>query len=62
VFKCLGAHGQQNQRDPKLTEIWSPVPKIIKPGKTPTIPSSDAIILFEDQIAAREGETAGFFL
>ena len=32
--------------DPKLTEIWSPVPKIISPGKTVSDPPSDAIILF----------------
>jgi Domain of Unknown Function (DUF1080) len=34
------------QGDPKLTEIWSPVPKVVTPGKTPADPPSDAIILF----------------
>jgi hypothetical protein len=27
----------QPKGDPKLTEIWSPVPKVIIPGKTVTI-------------------------
>ena len=36
----------QNQGDPKLTEIWSPVPKVIAPGKSVTDAPSDAIILF----------------
>jgi Domain of Unknown Function (DUF1080) len=36
----------QQRGDPKLTEIWSPVPKIIKPGKSVTDASSDAIVLF----------------
>jgi len=36
----------QEKGDPKLTEIWSPVPKVVMPGKTPADPPSDAIILF----------------
>jgi hypothetical protein len=40
----------QQQGDPKLTEIWSPVPKVITPGK-PAFPGapSDAVILFNDK-------------
>jgi hypothetical protein len=30
----------------KKTEVWSPVPKIVTPAKTPGAPPSDAIILF----------------
>jgi hypothetical protein len=30
----------------KLTEIWSPVPKVITPGKSSTDAPSDAVILF----------------
>jgi len=37
---------QTNQGDPKLTEIWKPVPKIITPGKPITGAPSDAVILF----------------
>src|SRR6266436_2259405 len=34
------------QNDPKTTEVWEPVPKVITPGNTPQDPPSDAIILF----------------
>ncbi len=33
--------------DPKLTEVYSPVPKIVTPGKTCSDAPSDAIILFD---------------
>jgi hypothetical protein len=37
----------QQKGDPALTEIWSPVPKIITPGKTViTDAPSDAVVLF----------------
>jgi Domain of Unknown Function (DUF1080) len=36
----------QQKGDPALTEIWSPVPKIVTAGKTSADPPSDAIILF----------------
>jgi hypothetical protein len=32
--------------DPKLTEIWTPVPSIVKPGATAQDAPSDAIVLF----------------
>ncbi len=32
--------------DPKATEVWSPVPPVVTPGKS-TKPPSDAIILFD---------------
>ncbi|MBS1947634.1 MAG: DUF1080 domain-containing protein [Bacteroidetes bacterium] len=32
--------------DPKLTEVYSPVPPVVTPGKTNSDPPSDAIILF----------------
>jgi hypothetical protein len=35
------------QGDPKLTEVWQPVPKIVTPGNTPSDAPSDAIILFD---------------
>ena len=38
---------QENAKgDPKTTEVWSPEPKIVTPGKNSTEPPSDAIILF----------------
>lgn len=32
--------------DPKLTELWKPVPKVVSPGKE-NLPPSDAIVLFD---------------
>lgn len=38
---------QENAKgDPKATEVWSPEPKIVTPGKTNVDAPSDAIILF----------------
>jgi hypothetical protein len=34
------------QGDPKATEVWEPVPKIVEPGKSNDQPPSDAIVLF----------------
>lgn len=34
------------QGDPKLTEVWSPVPKIVTPGKICSAAPSDALVLF----------------
>jgi len=31
--------------DPKSTEVWEPIPKIVEPGKSKDLPPSDAIIL-----------------
>ncbi len=42
---CFCANAQQ-QGDPKLTEIWTPVPRTIQPGKTAGDAPSDAIVLF----------------
>ena len=47
VTIVAAATAQQKKGDPALTEIWSPVPKIITPGHTIIAdPPSDAIILF----------------
>lgn len=35
------------QGDPKATEVWSPVPKVVTPGKTFADAPSDAIVLFD---------------
>src|SRR5579864_8515842 len=35
------------QGDPKLTEVYSPVPPVVTPGKTNSEPPSDAVILFD---------------
>jgi hypothetical protein len=40
------AEPQQSQGDPKLTEVWEPVPRVITPGVGTAAPS-DAIVLFD---------------
>jgi hypothetical protein len=37
---------QQSQGDPKATEVWSPVPRVVTPG-IGSAPPSDAIVLFD---------------
>jgi len=37
----------QQQGDPKATEFYSPVPKVVSPGNTPADAPSDAIVLFD---------------
>jgi hypothetical protein len=47
IFTTLvfSANAQQTG-DPKATEVWEPVPKMVNPGKQNNEPPSDAIILF----------------
>lgn len=35
------------QDDPKLTEVWTPIPAQVRPAKVPNGPPSDAIVLFD---------------
>ena len=42
---CIFASAEPSKTDPKLTEVWSPVPQVVAPGKG-SAPPSDAIILF----------------
>ena len=41
------AAAQQQTAKPEDTEIWSPEPKIVTPGRTIGSPPSDAIVLFD---------------
>lgn len=43
LFSCINVFAQL---DPKLTEVWSPVPEIVDPGEHEKAPS-DALILFD---------------
>ncbi len=36
----------QEKGDPKSTEVWEPIPKLVNPGVTNDQPPSDAIVLF----------------
>jgi len=51
---ALQAFGQtpRKEGDSKLTEVWTPVPKVITPGKSDNLPPSDAIILFDGKDAS----------
>ena len=40
------------QKDPKTTEVWTPEPKVITPGKTNSDAPSDAVILFDGKSAS----------
>jgi hypothetical protein len=53
------------QGNPADTEVWEPVPKIITPGATDSVPPSDAIVLFDgknlDQwVSTRDKSPAGW--
>jgi hypothetical protein len=38
---------QQQKGRPEDTEVWSPVPKVVTPGRSDEAPPSDAIVLFD---------------
>jgi hypothetical protein len=46
VLLCMTVGMSQESNDPKATEVWEPVPKIVTPGTNNSAPS-DAIILFD---------------
>jgi hypothetical protein len=52
------AQQQQPQGDPKLTEVWKPVPPIITPGSNGA-PPSDAIVLFSGKDLAEWEQVMG---
>ena len=43
---CVTTSSFAQQGDPKATEVYTPVSKIINPGKTVADATSDAIVLF----------------
>lgn len=43
---AFSSKSQNRSGDPALTEVWTPVPTIIHPGKTASDAPSDAIVLF----------------
>lgn len=47
LFTWTGMPAAEPTRDPKLTEVWSPVPAKVAPGAVAGAPPSDAIVLFD---------------
>jgi hypothetical protein len=50
AFICVSAStlaAQAQKGRPEDTEVWSPVPRIVTPGRTNDAPPSDAIVLFD---------------
>ena len=57
LISILAATAQTHTGDPKLTELWTPVPAIVTPGKTAQDAPSDAIVLFNGKdLSAWDGE------
>lgn len=50
VFAAGSASAQD---DPKATEQWEPVPKVVTPGNPGSAPPSDAVVLFDGHDIAR---------
>jgi len=42
-----GADSTSRKPEPKDTEVWTPVPAKVTPGKSPGAPPSDAVVLFD---------------
>lgn len=58
IFVSFYCSAQQG--DPKLTEFWNPVPRVVTPGKTSADPPSDAIVLFDgSNFSNWEGKSGG---
>ena len=43
---CMSQHAYSQEGDPKATELWEPVPKLVSTGAVNAAPS-DAIVLFD---------------
>jgi len=54
----VAVQSQQTQADPKLTEVWEPVPRVVTPG-IGTAPPSDAIVLFNGKDLSQWEKTDG---
>jgi hypothetical protein len=47
ILLNMNAAFAQESKDPKATEVWDPVPKVVTPGATPGDKPDDAIALFD---------------
>jgi hypothetical protein len=46
-FATSGLFAQETKPKPEDTEVWTPVPRVVTPGRTNDAPPSDAIVLFD---------------
>jgi hypothetical protein len=46
-FSVSSLGAQAGKGKPEDTEVWSPVPRVVTPGRTNDAPPSDAIVLFD---------------
>jgi hypothetical protein len=46
-FSVSSMGAQAGKGKPEDTEVWSPVPRVVSPGRTNDAPPSDAIVLFD---------------
>ena len=60
VTLIMSTAASQTKPNPKDTEVWEPEPKVVTPGKNPSDPPSDAIVLFDgkhlDNWLGKDGE------
>ena len=53
VFAAAGQTSAWAQTDPKATEQWEPVPRIVVPSKQDSAPPADAVVLFDGRDLAQ---------
>jgi hypothetical protein len=53
VLAATGQSSASAQTDPKATEQWEPVPRIVAPGIQDSAPPSDAVVLFDGRDLAQ---------
>jgi hypothetical protein len=53
ILAAIGPSSAWAQTDPKATEQWEPVPRIVAPGNQVSAPPSDAIVLFDGRDLAQ---------
>jgi alpha-3'-ketoglucosidase len=53
ILAAMGTSSAGAQTDPKATEQWEPVPKVVTPGHQDSAPPSDAVVLFDGRDLAQ---------